>query len=200
MELGHVAAIYIKYYDCLEETNLSFPSVYKYKDWIKFVDEQLDDDDTVYEIYDTDSLPRYNSTNNNQSDYYSFYNDYDIDYVHDMNESAQFLAQDGNYPDYFSSIAENKLENMILLAAEREKYFNEFIFERLSSSNVRQNLHKICVYYKLLQLRSKNASLATSLETILAIDSQNAIEIKEQSMLKKLPNEVTQRHPVYNAI
>lgn len=30
--------------------------------------------------------------------------------------------------------------------------------------------------------------------------SHNAKEIKEQSMLKKLPNEVTQRHPVYNAI
>ncbi|KAI9585130.1 hypothetical protein GQX74_000977 [Glossina fuscipes] len=128
MELGHVAAIYIKYHDCLEDTNVSFPSVYKYKDWIKFVDEQLDDDDTVYEIYDTDSLPRYNSTKNNQSDYYSFYNDYDIDYVHDMDESAHFLAQDGNYPDYFSSIAENKRENMISKTAT---FFSHFVVTRI---------------------------------------------------------------------
>uniref|UniRef100_A0A1B0A870 Uncharacterized protein n=1 Tax=Glossina pallidipes TaxID=7398 RepID=A0A1B0A870_GLOPL len=103
MELGHVAAIYIKYHDCLKAKNIAFPSVYKYKDWIRFVDEQLDDDDTVYEIYDADSFPGHNNANNNRDDYYSFYNDYDIDYMHDMDESARFLAQGGNYPDYSSN-------------------------------------------------------------------------------------------------
>uniref|UniRef100_A0A1A9V195 Uncharacterized protein n=1 Tax=Glossina austeni TaxID=7395 RepID=A0A1A9V195_GLOAU len=92
MELGHVAAIYIKNHDCLKANSTVSPSVYKYKDWIKFVDEQLDDDDTVYEIYDTDSFPEHNNANNSRDDYYSFYNDYDIDYIHDMDESARFLA------------------------------------------------------------------------------------------------------------
>lgn len=114
MELGHVAAIYMKYHDCLKAKNISFPSVYKYKDWIQFVDEQLDDDDTVYEVYDTDSFPDQNNASNNREDYYSFYNDYDIDYIHDVDESARFLAQGGNYPDYSLSIAENKLKNMII--------------------------------------------------------------------------------------